>query len=180
MTARNGEPRLAAGASWAVLGASFGLSAATWIALADLAGFTGSLPLPATTVRAHLSWLMPLAVDGYVVVALVLWMSPVPARVAAFARTNTYAAAGVGVAAQAAYHALSAWSATGVPAPTRRPSDRSRPRPRSRRSSRRSRPGTGPRCCSAPGAVCAGARSAASGSSMSTWRPERSPCARTG
>lgn len=54
---------------------------------------------------------MPIAVDGYVVVALVLWMSPVPGRVARFARINTYAAAGIGVLAQAAYHAFSVWSA---------------------------------------------------------------------
>jgi hypothetical protein len=41
-----------------------------------------------------------------VVVALVLWMAPVPARVATFARKNTYGAAGIGIAAQSAYHLL--------------------------------------------------------------------------
>jgi hypothetical protein len=106
-----GEPRLAAAASWAVLAASFGLSAATWIAMARLAGFGAKLDLPLIDVTADLAWLMPVAVDGYVVVALVLWMAPVPPRVAGFARVNTYAAAGVGVAAQSAYHALAVWSA---------------------------------------------------------------------
>lgn len=105
-----GEPRLAASASWAVLAASFGLSAATWIAMARLAGFSTKLRLPLVDVTADLAWLMPVAVDGYVVVALVLWMAPVPAKVAAFARVNTYAAAGIGVAAQSAYHALTVWS----------------------------------------------------------------------
>lgn len=95
-----GEPRLSALASWAVLAASFGLSASTWIALARLAAF------------GDLSYLMPVAVDGYIVVALVLWMSPVPARVASFARHNTYAAASVGVSAQAAYHCLIIWDQT--------------------------------------------------------------------
>ena len=44
---RTGEPRLASIASWAVLAASFGLSATTWIELAELAGFTGTLTIPA-------------------------------------------------------------------------------------------------------------------------------------
>ena len=99
-----GEPRLASFASWAVLAASFALSAATWIDLARLAGFSHRLDLH--VVAADLAWLMPVAVDGYVVVALVLWMSPVPAAVASFAKRNTYAAAGIGIAAQSVYHAL--------------------------------------------------------------------------
>ncbi|SBT67297.1 hypothetical protein GA0070622_4354 [Micromonospora sediminicola] len=101
-----GEPRLASIASWAVLAASFGLSASTWIALAELAGFTAHITIPGTSVSLALAWLMPIAVDGYVVVALVLWMAPVPARVAAFAKKNTYGAAGIGIAAQSAYHLL--------------------------------------------------------------------------
>ncbi|WP_435209394.1 hypothetical protein [Micromonospora sp. bgisy143] len=105
-----GEPRLASIASWAVLAASFGLSASTWIALAELAGFTDRITIPGTSVSLALAWLMPIAVDGYVVVALVLWMAPVPARVAAFARKNTYGAAGIGIAAQSAYHLLDTMS----------------------------------------------------------------------
>ncbi|MBX7264788.1 hypothetical protein KIF24_01100 [Micromonospora sp. Llam7] len=108
-----GEPRLASIASWAVLVASFGLSAATWIALAELAGFTDRITVPGTSVRLALAWLMPIAVDGYVVVALVLWMAPVPARVAAFAKKNTYGAAGIGIAAQSAYHLLDTMSTNG-------------------------------------------------------------------
>lgn len=107
-----GEPRLASVVSWAVLAASFGLSASTWIALAVLAGFTAHLSMFGLVLR--LAWLMPIAVDGYVVVALVLWMSPVPNEVASFARKNTYIAAGIGIAAQSAYHALTAWSTTEV------------------------------------------------------------------
>lgn len=104
-----GEPRLASGASWLVLAASFGLSAATWIALAELAGFSGSV-----LGAFPLAWLMPAVVDGYVVVALVLWMSPVPARVARHARAHTYVAASIGVAAQSAYHCLTVLTATGT------------------------------------------------------------------
>ncbi|HEV7580856.1 MAG TPA: hypothetical protein VGO77_10695, partial [Mycobacterium sp.] len=63
-------------------------------------------------VTLRVAWLMPVAVDGYVVVALVLWMSPVPASVAAFAKKNTYGAAGIGIAAQSAYHLLATQSAT--------------------------------------------------------------------
>jgi len=59
-----------------------------------------------------MAWLMPIAVDGYVTVALVLWMAPVPAKVAAFARKNTYGAAGIGIAAQSAYHLLFTLSTT--------------------------------------------------------------------
>lgn len=100
------ESRLAGFASWAVLGASFGLSATTWVALAVLAGFSGSI------LGFHITWLMPVAVDGYVVVALVVWMSPVPPKVASFAKANTYASASIGVAAQSAYHALTVWTDT--------------------------------------------------------------------
>jgi hypothetical protein len=111
-TRRTGEPRLASVASWAVLVASFGLSASTWIALARLAGFTNTLSVPGFGVTLAMAWLMPVAVDGYVVVALVLWMAPVPAKVAAFARKNTYGAAGIGIAAQSAYHLLFTLSTT--------------------------------------------------------------------
>jgi hypothetical protein len=111
-TRGTGEPRLASVASWAVLVASFGLSASTWIALARLAGFTDTLTVPLLDVRLAMAWLMPIAVDGYVTVALVLWMAPVPAKVAAFARKNTYGAAGVGIAAQSAYHLLFTLSTT--------------------------------------------------------------------
>lgn len=106
------EPRLASIASWAVLAASFGLSAATWISLAELAGFSGAAALPVIAVNLRLAWLMPIAVDGYLVVALVLWLSSVPPRVARFARRNTYGAALVGIVAQSAYHALSVHQAT--------------------------------------------------------------------
>ncbi|HET9518815.1 MAG TPA: hypothetical protein VFO77_13930, partial [Actinoplanes sp.] len=109
---RTGEPRLAAVASWAVLIASFALSASTWIAMAVLAGFTDTATLPFIDVTLKVAWLMPVAVDGYVVVALVLWMSPVPASVAEFAKKNTYGAAGIGIVAQSAYHLLSTLSAT--------------------------------------------------------------------
>src|SRR5438874_6256144 len=109
---RTGEPRLASVASWAVLTASFGLSASTWIALARLAGFTNTLSVPGFGVRLAMAWLMPIAVDGYVVVALVLWMAPVPTTVARFARKNTYGAAGIGIAAQSAYHLLFTLSTT--------------------------------------------------------------------
>jgi len=112
ITRRNGEPPLAAAASWLVLGASFGLSASTWIALANLAGFKGTLPV--FDVTLHQAWLLPIAVDGYVVAALVLWLSNVPAKVARFARTNTYVAALIGVGTQSAYHALSVWAETGL------------------------------------------------------------------
>jgi hypothetical protein len=107
-----GEPPLAAIASSAVLAASFALSASTWIAMAVIAGFTSTATLPYIHVTLRVAWLMPVAVDGYVIVALVLWMSPVPATVAAFAKKNTYGAAGIGIVAQSAYHLLFTLSAT--------------------------------------------------------------------
>jgi hypothetical protein len=111
-TGRTGEPRLAAIASWAVLAASFALSASTWIAMAVLAGFTSAATLPVIDVTVRVAWLMPVAIDGYVVVALVLWMSNVPATVAEFAKKNTYGAAGIGIAVQSAYHLLMTQSET--------------------------------------------------------------------
>lgn len=84
-------------ASWSALCASFVLSFATWVALAEMAGFEG-----------RLSWFMAVAVDGYIVSALVAWMAPVSEEIARFAKVNTYAGAAVGVIAQSAYHGLSA------------------------------------------------------------------------
>lgn len=104
--------RLAHAGMWVVLFSSFGLSANTWVALARLAGFDGWigpfgwhwLPLP---------WLMPSAVDGYIVVALAVWMWPSASEeTRAFARKNTYAGASIGIAAQSAYHGLVVWAAT--------------------------------------------------------------------
>jgi hypothetical protein len=103
---------LAGAVSWLVLAASFGLSSATWVALAVLAGFDETLDAFGFVFR--LAWLMPVAYDGYVVVALIMWMSPVPAQVARFARTNTYVAAALGVAAQSCFHALTVWTSTEV------------------------------------------------------------------
>jgi hypothetical protein len=108
------DPWLAGLLVWLVLCASFGLSAATWVDLGVLAGFTGSVTVPVVRATMHLAWLMPIAIDGYVVVSLVTWMSDVPAGVAAFARKNTYAAAAVGVLAQSSYHALTIWTDTSV------------------------------------------------------------------
>jgi hypothetical protein len=113
MSRHPGEPRLAAVGSWAVLGAAFGLSASTWIALARLAGLTGRSGIGSATV--DLAWLMPVAVDGHLVVSLVLWLAPVAERVRHFAKVNTYGAAGVGIVAQSAYHL--AMTATGVGVP---------------------------------------------------------------
>jgi len=113
MSRHPGEPRLAAVGSWAVLGAAFGLSASTWIALARLAGLTGQSGIGSATV--DLAWLMPVAVDGHLVVSLVLWLAPVAERVRHFAKVNTYGAAGVGIVAQSAYHL--AMTATGVGVP---------------------------------------------------------------
>lgn len=114
---RTGESRLGIASSWAVLVAGFGLSASTWIALAMLSGFDGQVSVPTMSgylLTLKLAWLMPICIDGYVVTALVLWTSPVPPRVAAFARKNTYGAAGGGVLAQSAYHCLATWTATGA------------------------------------------------------------------
>jgi hypothetical protein len=102
-------------AAWAALTASFGLSFATWMALAVLAGFDQRVTVPVFGWRVAVAVLMPVAVDGYVVTALALWMADVPDDIASFARQNTYAAAATGVAAQAAYHGANIWSATDSP-----------------------------------------------------------------
>jgi hypothetical protein len=101
---RTGEPVVT---TWAVLIASFALSATTWVAIAELAGFTQTLG------PFRFAWLMPVTVDGYVVVSLITWMAPVPEQVARFARKNTYAAATVGVIAQSAFHGFLIWTSTG-------------------------------------------------------------------
>lgn len=98
-------------ASWLSLGGSFVLSFATWVALAELAGFSDTLKLPVLGTL-YLSFAMPLCVDGFVVMALVTWMAPVSQPVADFAKRCTYGAAGIGVVTQAAYHGAITWQTT--------------------------------------------------------------------
>lgn len=104
------ESRAGKVAAWSALIASFGLSFATWVALAVLAGFDQAVTVWGVTLGVAL--LMPVAVDGYVVTALALWMADVPESVASFAKKNTYAAAGAGVVAQSIYHCASTYAAT--------------------------------------------------------------------
>ncbi len=109
------EPKLAKRASWVSILCSFVLSAETWVKLAELAGFTGTLkmgvtvPIIGDTLRT--SWAMVGVVDAYVISALVLWTFTTNRDLAAFARKNTYAAALVGVAAQSVYHGATAFLA---------------------------------------------------------------------
>lgn len=73
--------------------ASFLLSAGTWLALGTLAGF------------GVLAFAMPLAVDGYVVTAITVWLADgIPASVASQAKYNLYAVGAASVIAQASYH----------------------------------------------------------------------------
>lgn len=73
--------------------ASFLLSAGTWLALGELAGF------------GVLAFAMPLAVDGYVVTAITVWLaSGIPAGVARQAKYNLYGIGAASVVAQASYH----------------------------------------------------------------------------
>lgn len=110
---RNIEPKLAKRASWISILCSFVLSAETWVKLAELAGFTGTLRLSGFGLEVTLrtSWAMVGVVDAYVISALVLWTLSTNKDLAAFARKNTYAAALVGVAAQSIYHGATAFLA---------------------------------------------------------------------
>lgn len=105
----NRESRVAEVASWVTLVASFVLSFTTWWALGGVGGYDVQL---ASGYTIYLSWALALCVDGYIVTALVTWLSPVSERVAKFARWNMYGAAGIGVVAQSAFHAASVWDAT--------------------------------------------------------------------
>lgn len=114
MSTRKPTGRLVGLAMWMVISASFGLSAQTWIEIARMAGFGQHAdPFGLGHDGLQLAWLMPMVVDGYVVVALLLWMSNVSDDIAAFARKNTYAAAGFGVVAQSVFHAATIASAAG-------------------------------------------------------------------
>jgi hypothetical protein len=101
----NVEPKLAKRASWVSILCSFVLSAETWVRLAELAGFTGTLTIPGADIALRTAWAMVGVVDAYVISALVLWTFTTNRELAGFARKNTYAAALVGVAAQAVFQA---------------------------------------------------------------------------
>lgn len=112
MDAKIREPAIGKIGAWSALVASFGLSFATWVALAVLAGFDQMVTLPWVGYTMAVAVLMPVAVDGYVASSLALWMAAVPPAIQDFARKNTYAAAGVGVVAQSTYHGVTVYQAT--------------------------------------------------------------------
>ncbi|MDP9144692.1 MAG: hypothetical protein M3N43_08340 [Actinomycetota bacterium] len=111
MSTRTGrkQPWLAFLLVGVVLASSFFLSASTWVSIGRVAGFDGgdyykaiaedlSEPTP--------SWALPVTVDGFLTLSLLLWLAPVSARAKSFAKWSTYTMAFLGVGAQSAYHAL--------------------------------------------------------------------------
>lgn len=96
------------GGMLAVAVAAAVLSFSALAGLAELAGVTAALPLPAGG-RFRLAWLLPIAVDAYAVTATRVWLrSAGTARTRGYARRNALGAIGLSVAGNAAYHALAA------------------------------------------------------------------------
>ncbi len=103
-----GRDRGTYGGMLAVAVAAAVLSFSALSGLAELAGVTAGLPLPAGG-RFRLAWLLPIAVDAYAVTATRVWLRTAgTARTRAYARRNAVGAIGLSVAGNAAYHALTA------------------------------------------------------------------------
>ena len=82
------------------------LSFSALAGLAELAGVTAALPLPAGG-RFRLAWLLPIAVDAYAVTATRVWLRTAgTARTRGYARRNAVGAIALSVAGNAAFHAL--------------------------------------------------------------------------
>jgi hypothetical protein len=96
------------GGMLAVAVAAAVLSFSALTGLAELAGVTAALPLPAGG-RFRLAWLLPIAVDAYAVTATRVWLRTAgTARTRGYARRNAIGAIGLSVAGNAVYHALDA------------------------------------------------------------------------
>jgi Protein of unknown function (DUF2637) len=103
-----GRDRGTYGGMLAVAVAAAVLSFSALSGLAELAGVTAVLPLPAGG-RFRLAWLLPIAVDAYAVTATRVWLrTAATARTREYARRNGVGAIGLSVAGNAAYHALTA------------------------------------------------------------------------
>jgi hypothetical protein len=90
------------------------LSFSALAGLAELAGVTAGLPLPAGG-RFRLAWLLPIAVDAYAVTATRVWLRTAgTSRTRGYARRNAVGAIGLSVAGNAAYHALAAAGVTSL------------------------------------------------------------------
>jgi hypothetical protein len=101
-----GRDRGTYGGILAVAVAAAVLSFSALAGLAELAGVTARLPLPAGS-RFRLAWLLPIAVDAYAVTATRVWLRTAgTVRTRAYARRNAVGAIGLSVAGNAAYHAL--------------------------------------------------------------------------
>jgi hypothetical protein len=91
---------------FAVAVAAAVLSFSALAGLAELAGVTADVPLPAGG-RFRLAWLLPIAVDAYAVTATRVWLRTAgTARTRGYARRNAIGAIGLSVAGNAAFHAL--------------------------------------------------------------------------
>ena len=109
-----GRDRWTYGGMLAVALAAAVLSFSALAGLAELAGVTGGLPLPAGG-RFRLAWLLPIAVDAYAVTATRVWLRTAgTARTRGYARRNAVGAIALSVAGNAAYHALDAAGVTSL------------------------------------------------------------------
>ena len=101
-----GRDRGTYGGMLAVAVAAAVLSFSALSGLAELAGVTAGLPLPAGG-RFRLAWLLPIAVDAYAVTATRVWLRTAgTTRTRAYARRNAVGAIGLSVTGNAAYHAV--------------------------------------------------------------------------
>ena len=109
-----GRDRGTYGGMLAVAIAAAVLSFSALAGLAELAGVTSTLPLPAGG-QFRLAWLLPIAVDAYAVTATRVWLRTAgTARTRGYARRNAAGAIALSVAGNAAYHALDAAGVTSL------------------------------------------------------------------
>jgi hypothetical protein len=109
-----GRDRGTYGGMLAVAVAAAVLSFSALAGLAELAGVTATVPLPAGG-RFRLAWLLPIAIDAYAVTATRVWLrTGATARTRIYARRNAIGAIALSVAGNAAYHALDAAGITSL------------------------------------------------------------------
>lgn len=110
----DGRDRGTYGGMLAVAVAAAVLSFSALAGLAELAGVSGAVPLPAGG-GFRLAWLLPIAVDAYAVTATRVWLRTAgTVRTRRYARRNAIGAIALSVAGNAAYHALTAAGVTSL------------------------------------------------------------------
>ncbi len=104
---RTGPDRIEQTVIYIVGGAAAAMSFSGLSGLAEIAGYTGHAAIPGPELTVRQSWLLPITVDAYALVATRIWHRA-PKRTRSYAQWSALAAIALSIAGNGLYHGLNA------------------------------------------------------------------------